>query len=67
MKKIFVYVVGTLILSPIVIMVASGNLWFVFSAILYGIILFVLSTIIDKVRDFWKQYVKTILSASNFC
>lgn len=67
MKKLVIYLVGALILSPIILGPASGNLLFAASTIIYAVILFAASMALPKVRKFWRNFAKTLLSFANFC
>ena len=55
MRKIFVFGLGTIVLSPIFVCVLSNSFWLIVFAVLYGCILYV-SGKSTKIGRFWKEF-----------
>lgn len=63
--KVLVMTVGCILLAPIFLALISDNLFFVFGAIIYGIILWLSPNFCTKVRKFWRKFYRINLEWMN--
>ena len=65
MKKIVVYIVGSLILAPAVIGVLSGSFLVMSLSVLYGAAVFLSPSYSSVARCFWREWHKINFQLTN--
>lgn len=65
MKKILVFLTGTVLVFPILFGVCMDDLLFVGSTLIYAVALWLASTKIHAFRTFWRMYACLCIEANN--
>lgn len=65
-KKVFIYIIGTLLLAPCFMALCCDSLLFVTFALLYGVMLWHSPKFSTRIRKFWFEFWKMNIEVLNF-